>query len=77
MPRTLTDRQGDVLLLMCEGRSERAIAEALRLSPRTVRSYLAQIHRRVPATEAADVCAMAAEDVAAAADRAQRRQASP
>ena len=77
MPRLLTDRQGDVLVLVCEGRSERAIAEALRLSPKTVRSYLAQIHRRVRATAAADVCALAAEDVAAAVERANRRAETP
>ena len=77
MPRLLTDRQGDVLMQSCEGRTEWAIAEALRLSPRTVRSYLAQIHQRVDATEAADVCALAAEDVVAAVERANRRTEKP
>ena len=73
MPRLLTDRQGDVLMLVCAGRSGRAIAEALRFSPKTVRSYLDQIHRRVRATAAADVCALAAADVAAAVARRTTR----
>lgn len=43
----LTERQRTVLYLLAEGLSYRAIAEALQITPRTVRYYVAELCRRL------------------------------
>ena len=45
----LTERQRTVLYLLAEGLSYRAIAEALQITPRTVRYYVAELCRRLSA----------------------------
>jgi DNA-binding CsgD family transcriptional regulator len=77
MARLLTDRQAEALLLRCGGASDAEIAGELRLSLRTVRSLMAQIRLRLGATDPVDLCALGADDVAAAVDRAQRSADTP
>jgi len=77
MPRVLTDRQGDVLLRLCEGRSEQAIAAEFGITPATVQQHLYLIRHRLGATEFVDLCALGADDVAAAVARAHRRAETP
>lgn len=51
---TLTDRERDVLKLMAEGRSNRAIGERLSLSPKTVEAHVASIFTKLGLQEAPD-----------------------
>jgi DNA-binding CsgD family transcriptional regulator len=73
MPRLLTDRQADALRLVCEGASERTIAEELGIAPATARKLVGLIRQRLQATQPMDLCALGAEDVAASTERALRR----
>lgn len=50
----LTDRERDVLKLMAEGRSNRAIGERLSLSPKTVETHVASIFTKLGLQEAPD-----------------------
>jgi len=50
----LTDRERDVLKLMAEGRSNRAIGERLHLSPKTVEAHVASIFTKLGLQEAPD-----------------------
>ena len=45
-PAGLTEREAQVLVLLVRGRSNRQIAEALTLSPRTVGSHVEHIYRK-------------------------------
>mgnify|MGYP000275662969 CR=1 FL=1 len=56
---SLTPRQLEVLRLMAYGHSYRRIAELLRLSPETVRTFIRQIYDRLGVSSKAD-CLMAA-----------------
>jgi DNA-binding NarL/FixJ family response regulator len=51
---TLTDREHEVLALMAEGRSNRSICEALRLSPKTVDSHISHIFAKFGLLEEPD-----------------------
>lgn len=53
----LTERQRTVLYLLAEGLSYRAIAEALQITPRTVRYYVAELCRRLGAENRAQLIA--------------------
>ena len=53
----LTERQRTVLYLLAEGLSYRAIAEALQITPRTVRYYVAELCRRLSAENRAQLIA--------------------
>jgi DNA-binding NarL/FixJ family response regulator/class 3 adenylate cyclase len=50
----LTDRERDVVKLMAEGRSNRAIGERLHLSPKTVEAHVASIFTKLGLQEAPD-----------------------
>lgn len=50
----LTDREREVLKLMAEGRSNRAIGERLHLSPKTVEAHVASIFTKLGLQEAPD-----------------------
>ena len=48
--RQLSDRQRDVLELLAEGLGNRSIAEALNISPNTVKFHIRQIYQRLDVT---------------------------
>jgi DNA-binding NarL/FixJ family response regulator len=48
-PSLLTDKEREVLARLAEGRSNRAIAEALSVSPATVKTHLAHIYEKLGA----------------------------
>jgi DNA-binding NarL/FixJ family response regulator len=50
----LTDREREVLSLLAEGRSNRAVAEGLSLSPKTVEAHIRQIFGKLGLEEAPD-----------------------
>ena len=50
-PLTITARQREVLALMAEGRTTAQIAEALGLSPFTVKNYIERIFERLGARD--------------------------
>lgn len=50
----LTERERDVLALMAEGRSNRAVASALVIDPKTVESHIASILSKLDLVPAAD-----------------------
>jgi DNA-binding NarL/FixJ family response regulator len=80
MARLLTDRQADVLRLLCDGATPPEAAAALGMSVPTLQAYLGGSRLRLHALQVADLpdlCALAAEDVAASADRARRRAEQP
>lgn len=56
---TLTARERQVLQLAADGRSLREIAEALHLSPGTVRSHLQRIHKKLGVRDRASAVAVA------------------
>jgi DNA-binding NarL/FixJ family response regulator len=51
---SLTDREREVLVLMAEGRTNRAIAEALVLSAKTVETHVSQIFMKLDLAPSAD-----------------------
>jgi len=55
----LTSRQGELLVLIGEGRSDREISESLHLSEATVRSHLHHIQQRLGLESRAQVVAYA------------------
>jgi len=57
MARLLTDRQGDVLRLLCAGRTTRQIAADLGLAVVTVKNYRAQLRERLAPLTVAEACA--------------------
>jgi DNA-binding NarL/FixJ family response regulator len=46
-PNDLTDREVDVLRILARGASNREIAEALVVSPRTVQHHLASVYDKI------------------------------
>ena len=50
----LTDKEREVLARLAEGRSNRAIAEALSVSPATVKTHLAHIYEKLGASNRSD-----------------------
>jgi DNA-binding NarL/FixJ family response regulator len=55
----LTDRQREVLRLMAEGQSNKAIARALSIAPDTVKTHVSQIFAELGAVNRADACVKA------------------
>jgi DNA-binding CsgD family transcriptional regulator len=54
----LTDRQADVLRLMCTGMNDRQIAERLGISMRTARQHRYQIKHRLQNETCTEICRM-------------------
>ena len=77
MPRLLTDRQGDVLFLLCEGMTRAEAAAALGLTPARVSTHLTRALVRLGSGTPAERRARALDDLAAAAQRARRRAETP
>ncbi len=44
---TLSDRERDVLGLICQGRNDKEMAEALHLSPHTIRNHVGSLYRKI------------------------------
>jgi DNA-binding CsgD family transcriptional regulator len=57
---TLSPREREVLALVAEGHSNRAIAEALFVSPNTVKTHVASLLRKHDASSRAQLAALAA-----------------
>ena len=57
----LTQREHDILSLLSEGRSNRAIAQALYLSEKTVKAHLAAIFRKLGVTNRTQAAMMAVQ----------------
>jgi DNA-binding NarL/FixJ family response regulator len=57
----LTKREHDILALVCEGRSNRSIAENLYLSEKTVKAHLAAIFRKLGVTNRTQAAMMAVQ----------------
>ena len=55
----LTDRQREVLRLMAEGQSNKAIGRALSIAPDTVKTHVSQIFAELGAVNRADACVKA------------------
>lgn len=53
--RTLTKRELEVLALMCQGRDQQAIANALHIAPATVRKYRERIYAQFDVHEEHDI----------------------
>ncbi len=47
LPEDLTEREADVLQLLCQGDSDKQIADALHISPRTVQGHLRHIYAKL------------------------------
>lgn len=76
---SLTQREGDVLLLLREGRTNAQIALALQIGVETVRSHARHIYRKLGITSRRDLIALAApsaEPPAPAVARSARRRAA-
>ena len=58
----LSPREREVLALVIEGRSNKAIAEALYVSPNTVKTHVASLMRKLDASTRAHLAAIAARD---------------
>jgi len=58
-PETLSPREKEVLALVAEGRSNKAIAEALYVSPNTVKTHVASLLNKLRADSRAQLAAMA------------------
>lgn len=58
---TLTQREGEVLHLIAEGKSNAAIARELVLSPKTVRNHISNIFAKIHFTDRADAIVRARE----------------
>ena len=70
MPRVLTDRQADVLRLLCAGMTRAEAAAALGVRPDAVRKYLTDARVRLGTGTPAELCARCPDDLAAAEERA-------
>lgn len=76
----LTTREGDVLLLLRQGRSNAEIALTLHIGVETVRSHARSIYRKLGVSSRRDLIALAAaspEPEAPAAPRPARRRVTP
>jgi DNA-binding NarL/FixJ family response regulator len=60
-PKTLSDRESDVLALIARGRSNEEIAEELFVSLETVRSHVKRVYDKIGARHRADAVALAYE----------------
>jgi DNA-binding NarL/FixJ family response regulator len=60
----LSPREREVLALVAEGRSNKAIAEALYVSPNTVKTHVASLLNKLHAESRAQLAAMAVRGVA-------------
>jgi DNA-binding NarL/FixJ family response regulator len=58
-PESLSPREKEVLTLVAEGRSNKAIAEALFVSPNTVKTHVASLLHKLHADSRAQLAAMA------------------
>ena len=58
-PASLTEREVEVLRLVADGRSNRQIADALFLSPRTVERHIANIYLKIEVHSKAEATAFA------------------
>jgi DNA-binding NarL/FixJ family response regulator len=52
----LTDRQADVLWLMCDGWTDQEIAEDLGITPATARQYRSNVRQRLAKVPIPEVC---------------------
>lgn len=60
--RLLTDRQADVIWLLCQRRSPRQVAALLGIGVTTVGTYLQNIRSRLGVTQVSEICLMVEED---------------
>lgn len=60
-PASLSPREREVLALVAEGRTNKAIAEALYVSPNTVKTHVGSLLSKLHADTRAQLAAMAAE----------------
>ncbi len=58
--RTLSPREREVLALVAEGRSNKAIAEELYVSPNTIKTHVASLLQKLDADTRAQLAAIAA-----------------
>jgi DNA-binding CsgD family transcriptional regulator len=73
MPRVLTDRQADVLRLVCAGATPAEITAALEIRPITLYHHRQHIRARLGVCDLAEACSRCPDDLAAAEERAKRR----
>lgn len=73
----LTAREQDILGLMCQGRSDAKIAEALKLSRHTVRNHVSRIYGKIDAHTRAEAIVWARERGFVGPDAARKKQAAP
>jgi len=73
----LTDREWEVLDLLCDGLSTTGIAERLFLSRETIRSHVKNVIRKLGVSSRAEAVAMAATLRSGAAPRLPARSSSP
>ncbi|MEO1436450.1 MAG: response regulator transcription factor [Bacteroidota bacterium] len=58
----LSDRETEILKLLCEGQNYRSIAEALVVSPHTIRSHIKNIYRKLHVNSRAEAVKKAIDD---------------
>ena len=75
MPRLLTDRQADVLRLLCAGVSPAQAGQELGITRKGVDSHLHAIRKRLGVSPLPELCRRGAREVAAASERVVRRSA--
>lgn len=75
MPRLLTDRQGDVLRLLCAGMTTRDAARELGIARAVVHQHLGGARARLGPGTPAELCARAPDDIALAERRRRERLA--
>ena len=73
MPLLLTDRQADVLRLLCAGKTYRQAATALGIARSTLAEYVVNARERLGPGTIPALCARCPDDLAAAAARERRR----
>jgi DNA-binding CsgD family transcriptional regulator len=77
MPRLLTDRQADVLRLVCAGAMPAAVTAALGIRPVSLYHHRQHIRARLGVRDLAEACTRCPDDLAAAEERAKRRAETP
>ena len=77
MPRLLTDRQADVLVLLSRGTTQRQATAALGVRPDAVRRCITDARVRLGPSTIPELCARCPDDLAAAEERAKRRAETP